>query len=115
MPLRDEALERDAERSLEPHYAERRAVVFQHLFIRVMRRVIGRYRVNRAVAHRFDQRGAVFFRAQRRVHLGVGVESYDRLIGERQMMRRDFASHPNPARFARRTISTAPAVEMCAM
>ena len=62
-----------------------------------MRGVIGRDRIHRAVPQRHHQRLDVSRRAQRRIHLAVRVVIVDRLVREREMMRRDFARDPRPA------------------
>ena len=78
----------------------------------------GRWRWRRCVpsrrpcAHRVD----VALRAQRRVHLGVGVVAVDGVLGEREVVRRRLGGHREAARLgARAPARRAPAVLRCAM
>ena len=70
-----------AERGLESRYAKRRAVVLEHFFIAVMRRVIGRDRINGSIAGSFNQCGSILIRPERRIHFSVRVESDYCLFG----------------------------------
>jgi hypothetical protein len=85
---------RKAERGLKAYYAEGRAIIFEHLLVDMMWRMVGSYRINRTVSYRLDKREPVFLRTQRRVHLGIRVEPDHGLIGQRKVMRRHFAGYP---------------------
>ena len=65
-----------------------------------MRRMIGRNGVDRAVDDPLDHRVAIRGLAQRRVHLGVGVvgnRRRQRLVREREVVRRHLAGNPDAA------------------
>jgi hypothetical protein len=66
-----------------------------------MRRVVGRDAVNRAGAQPLDQRLAIGFGAQRRVHLEGRVEAAERLVGERQVVRSRLAGDRDACRLRR--------------
>ena len=69
--------------------------------------MVGRDAVDGAVAQALDQRLAVVLGPQRRVHLEAGVEAADRLVGERQVVRRRLAGDPD-ARLPSRARSPRP-------
>jgi hypothetical protein len=57
--------------------------------------MVGGDAVDGAVAQAVDQGLAVVLRAQRRVHLEARVEVADRVLGQRQMVRRRLAGDPD--------------------
>src|SRR5688572_19031099 len=67
------------------------------LFVIVMRRVVGRDQVDRAITNRLADRLHVLFGTQRWVHLRVRIVPFDRILGERQVMRTRFRSNADPA------------------
>ena len=69
----DEPFERKADRGLKPRDAERCTVVFERLFVGVVRCVVGRDRVDGAVGYRFDDGLAVLLAAKRRCHFCVRI------------------------------------------
>ena len=92
-PRRDEPGDVHRERRLESDDAVRRVGELALLLVVVMRRVIGRDEIDRAVAHRLLQRVDVVRRAQRRIHLRVRVVAFDRVFGERDVMRTHLGRH----------------------
>ncbi len=88
------------------------------LLVGVMRRVIGGDRVDAAVDDPAHHRVDVRLLAQRRVHLAVRVELqrlFERVVGQREMMRRHFAGDVEALRLAVRTARSDPRALMCAM
>ena len=71
--------------------AEEPGQPFHPLGVRIVRRMIGRDHIYRAVSDRRTQRLDVARRAQRRRHLRVRTPSQHRAIVEREVMRRDLA------------------------
>ena len=63
-----------------------------------VRRVIGRDAGDRAVAEPVEQRLAIVLRAERRVHLAVGVEGAHGVVGEAEVVGRDLRADGDPAR-----------------
>src|SRR5437588_4384181 len=62
-----------------------------------MRRVIGSNRVDSPIANRFNQSNSIFFGAQRRVHLCIGVEARDRSVRQSEMVWGYFAGYSHAA------------------
>src|SRR5215475_14950820 len=89
----NQAIQSQTNSRLQTDYAVRRVVKFEHLFVGVMRRVVGGDGVNRPVAQAFDDRFEIGARAQRRRHFEVGIVTalVNVSVGQREMMRRDFA------------------------
>ena len=116
----DEAIEHQRHGGLEPGDAERRAIELDHLLVGVVRRVVGRDHVDAAVGDALEHGVAIRGLAQRRVHLEVGVvldRAVERLVGEREMMRRHLAGHAArraPCRRARRAATAARSCGRCA-
>ena len=85
------------ERGLEAGDAHRRLLERDLLFLRLVRSVVGRDALDRAVAKALDQRLAVALGAQRRVHLeAVGVEAADLIVGEAEVMRAGLGADRHP-------------------
>ena len=97
MPERHEPGDVHRERRLEPDDAVRRVGELALLLVVVVRRVIGRDEIDRAVRHRLLQRRDVVRGAQRRVHLRVRVVALDRVFRERDVMRTDLRRHVDAA------------------
>ena len=103
LPGVQQAVADNRHRRLEPDDAEGRAVELEHLLVRVVRRVVGGDHVDAAVGDAREHRVAVRGFAQRRVHLEVGVvlrRPVERLVGEREMVRRDLARDVHAALLA---------------
>ncbi len=104
----------ERERRLESGDAERRAIEF-HVFARgMMWRVVGGDCVDAAVGKALHQRIAVFARSERRIHFVVGVVA-DVLVGEREMMRRDFAGDAQALLLCKSHVFERAEVDICAM
>ena len=86
------------ERRLQPGRAHRRLLERDVLLVAGVRRVVGRDAVDRAAAQTLDERLAVLFGAQRRVHLAARVERAHVLVGHRQVVRARLAGHGDAAR-----------------
>ena len=71
--------------------------------------MVGRNAVHRAIQQRSDHRLPVRLRAQRRIHLRVRVVVADRLIGQREVMRRRLAGHMQAVAASPRGSPPAPA------
>ncbi len=91
LPLLVQPAQAEAERGFKAGDAVGRVLELDFLFVRGMRRVVGGDGVDNAVEDAFDHGVAVGGRAQRRIHLGIGVVEADVLFGEQEVMRRDFA------------------------
>jgi hypothetical protein len=61
-----------------------------------MGRVVRRYAVHGAIQQRRNNRSSIRLRAQRRIHLGVGVVVANRVLGQREVVRRGLAGHMQP-------------------
>src|SRR5215831_3902220 len=72
----------DSQSCFQADHPKRRAVVFQHFLVLVMRSVVGCDRVNRSVRGRFNQSGAVVFGPQRGAHLRIRIKALYRLVSE---------------------------------
>ena len=86
------------ERRLEAGDTERRLLERRVLLVPCVRRVIGGDAGDRAVAEPLEQRLAIVLRAERRVHLAVGVESAHSVVGEAEVVGRDLRADGDPAR-----------------
>ena len=97
-----EQIDEQSELRLQSDDAKRRLIELHFLLKFRVRRMIARQDVERAVGDAFEQRRHIFLRAQRRIHLVVRVEILDRFVGQRDVMRTNFAAdfHPARARFA---------------
>ena len=85
----DEPVHERRECRLEPDHAVRRRRERHLLLGRVVRRVVGRDAVDRAVAQALDERLPVRLGGQRRAHLETrGVEREHLLVGQQQVVRR---------------------------
>ena len=80
-------VQRQRHHGLQADDAVGRAHELQRLLVRGVRGVVAAYRVDDAVGQRRADRHAVGLRAQRRVHLGVGVVAVHRLVGELPVVR----------------------------
>ena len=91
----DQAIERQADRRLESDDAFGSEIEFEHLFVGMVRRVVCRDRVNRAVTQPFDDGLEIVPRTQRRRHfcVRVVVAEIDFGVGQSEVMGRDFAGH----------------------
>ena len=69
------------------------------LLILVVRRMVGRNHVNRAVAQALDAGQPVRFLAQRRIHAAPTVVADDPLVRRSDVVRRGLRRHANTARF----------------
>ena len=99
---RDQRAVQHAEGRLQTDDAEGRLLERHVLLLGGVRRVVGGDAVEEAALERRDERRAVALGAQRRVHLEVGVERLDGLVGEREVVRRDLGGDPaRPAALAR--------------
>ena len=104
------------QRRFEAGDAEGRAVEFNVLARGMMRSVVGGDRVDAAVGEACDQRVAVVARGQRRIHFVMRVVA-DVFVGQREMVRRDFAGDakvPSSSRTARIRASRARTCARCA-
>src|SRR6185369_8776216 len=70
----DEAVEAEAEGGFETQDSEGRGVELDGFFVRMVRRVVARDAVDRAVGETLDEVIAVFLGTERRLHLAAGVE-----------------------------------------
>ena len=95
----DERFDRQRKRRLEPDDSKRRDIDFAIFFLRRVRRVIGRDRVDRPVDQPGDASVDVFATAERRVHFEVRVERTKLFVRQRQVVRRDFGGNADAARF----------------
>ena len=86
------------ERGLEPGDAERRLLEGHLLLVPRVRRVIGGDAVEGAVAQALEEREAVGFGAERRVHLRVRVERANGLVGEAEVVWRHLGGDRDTAR-----------------
>ena len=66
----------------------------------VVGRVIGDEQINRAVGEPLLQRFDISRSAQRRIHLRIRVVAFDRIFGERDVVRADFRRHVDAALLA---------------
>src|SRR2546429_3584488 len=93
---------RDRQRqcSFESSNAEGSALELNLFFMCSMRSMVGGDRINSAVGKRNQDGFAVRGRAQRRVHLEIGVVLADVFVAQREMMRRHFTGHARPGSLA---------------
>ena len=90
----------DGQRRLEPDDAVRRVGELALLLVVMVRRVIRRDQIDGSVAHGLPQRLHVLRRPERRIHLRVRVVAFDRVFGEREVMRADLGRDPDSALFS---------------
>ena len=78
--------------------AERRGIELHFLFEIRVRRVIGRQDRQRAISDSFQQRIDIRLRSQRRIHFVIRIEVLNRFVGQRDVMRTNFAADFDSAR-----------------
>ena len=95
----DQPVEDERHARFEPDDPEGRLVELDALFVGVMRRVVGRDRVDGSVGNAFDHRVDVGGFPQRRIHLAIGVVLHGRFqcgIRQREVVRCHLAGHRKP-------------------
>ena len=96
--LCNEEVDEQSKFRFEPDDSEGRGVELDFFFELRMRRVIARQDIERAVGDSFEERVDIALRPQRRIHFEIRVEILNRLIGQGDVMRANFAADLHPAR-----------------
>ena len=88
-----EEIEKQSELSLQSDDAKRRGIELNLLFEFRVRRVIARQDRQRAVSDSFQQCIDISLRSQWRIHFVICIEILERLVGQRDVVRTNFAAN----------------------
>src|SRR5215218_779678 len=111
-----EQIDEKAELGFQSNNTERRSVELDFLFEIRVRRMIRTQDRQGPVGDSLQQRLEIYPRSQRRIHFVIRIEILDRLVGQCDVMRANFAANFYPARsrFAKQS-HTSGCSEMLAM